>query len=309
MDLVTGASGFIGAAVARALVRQGRDVCVLGRRPCGIAGLAREQLADLSEPERLRDTLDSIRPQRVFHLTAYGVTPADRDPKLMRQINTDLPATLMQLLADSSPAAIVCVGSSAEYAPLALERALAEQDPLEAEKLYGASKAAGSLLAAAIAQTAQLPFAYLRLFQIYGPGEAPHRLLSALCSRLLAGETVPLSVGSQVRDFLHIDDAVAALLLAGEQLAQGELRSGFYNVGTGIGTSVKDFSLAAARAMGADREQLAFGALPQRPDDLPYVVADVHAFAAATGWQPRYGLADGLAGSIDALTAAHRDRT
>lgn len=304
MDLVTGATGFVGNALARQLVRCGRSVCVLGRRACGIPGIDREILLPLKDQAVLAEALAQEQFDLVFHLAAYGVLPTQRDTQEMCQLNTQFPAFLLTALSAAPPRGIVFAGTSAEYARLDIHRPLRESDPLETSKLYGASKAAGALLAQALAADSKLPFAYLRLFQLYGSGEAPHRLLSQLRGRLAAGEQVALSSGEQVRDFLHVDDATQALVTAALALENGAMKPGSYNVGSGRAVSVAGFSRQVARAMGSNESNLAFGAIAQRPDDLPYVVADATAFARETGWQPARTLEERVHQTLSELSEA-----
>ncbi|MCK9910954.1 NAD-dependent epimerase/dehydratase family protein, partial [Microbacteriaceae bacterium K1510] len=88
------------------------------------------------------------------------------------------------------------IGSSAEYAPLPEPRPIGENDPPERERLYGATKVAGSLLLRTTAQAVDLPYAVLRLFNIFGPGEKEHRLLPSLARALSGGKPAALSPGT-----------------------------------------------------------------------------------------------------------------
>jgi GDP-4-dehydro-6-deoxy-D-mannose reductase len=192
-------------------------------------------------------------------------------------------------------------GTNSEYARFDGD-CIDETASLEATKLYGATKAAGALMALASGAALGLPSVNLRLFNVYGPGEAPHRLLPALRESLLRGEVVPLSEGLQVRDFVHVDDACTALLVALSSVIKGALPTGHYNVCTGEGTSVRTFALGVAKAMNADPSLLRFGALPLRPDDQPRVVGDPSAIRSHTGWRPRLTVNQGIAETLSDLS-------
>src|SRR5690606_28146161 len=101
-------------------------------------------------------------------------------------------------------------------------------------------------------------FAWARLFFLYGPGEAPTRLVSSLARALVAGEQADCSTGRIVRDFMDVRDAGAALAA----LAASEV-TGPVNIGTGRGTSIADIALTMGRLAG--REHLVgLGTLPDR---------------------------------------------
>lgn len=293
--LVTGASGFIGRRLATRLLARGDRVTALGRTACAIEG-ADEILLPSLDATAIVPALQGRAWDAVIHLAAAGVKPGDRDEQTLVQMNALLPAALVSAAPGFGARAVVVAGSSAEYQPA--PHPLAEDAPLCADKLYGATKAAGTLLALARGAAQGIPVASLRLFNVYGPGEAPHRLLPSLASRLLRQEVVPLSPGTQLRDFVHVDDACDALVAAMDALVARHMDSGVYNVATGQPHSVADFARAAANALQADPALLQFGALPLRPDDAPCVVGDPARLAAACGWRARYDMHAGVAHAL-----------
>ncbi|MBB3225851.1 GDP-4-dehydro-6-deoxy-D-mannose reductase [Luteibacter sp. Sphag1AF] len=282
--LLTGASGFIGRRLLDHLRRAGVDVTVVGRNAIAHADVTCHTVATL-DAEHLASLPAHLSFDAVIHLAAAGVHPSDRDMDRLVQVNGHLPADLLRFAQQRGARAFVMTGSNAEYAA-AGQQNVAEDSPLESLKAYGATKAAGAILAVAAGVAAGITAVNLRLFNVFGPGEAPHRLLPSLVSRLERGEAVPLSEGTQLRDFIHVDDACRAVVTALDATLTGVLTSGHYNVCSGTGTSVRDFALAVAAAVGSDAAALHFGELPMRPDDLPRVVGDPEKFASVTGWRP-----------------------
>jgi GDP-4-dehydro-6-deoxy-D-mannose reductase len=236
----------------------------------------------------------------IVHLAAAGVHPADREVASLVDGNVGAPVAVVQLASQLQARFVVVAGSSAEYAQTRAPR-LDEHATLEQGALYGATKAAGGLLALSVATTLGVPCAVLRLFNVFGPGEAPHRLLPTLHRNLKLGQAVALSAGTQIRDFVHIDDACRAIMLAMRGLTDASLAPGAYNVATGIGHSVREFALAVGDAMGKSSGLLEFGALPMRPDDRHVVVGDASAFHAATGWTPAVPFAVAVDRAVDEL--------
>src|SRR5262249_48614128 len=145
-------------------------------------------------------------------LASYGVNPADRDPAEMVTVNVDVTRTLVEVAASWPAKAVVIVGSGAEYDLRTATAPIAEDHVLETVKSYGASKAAGGFAAVAVARASGLSLACARLFGVFGPGEAAHRLFPNLVRRLSAQQRVPLTSGDQARDVLYVDDVTSALI-------------------------------------------------------------------------------------------------
>ena len=303
--LVTGASGFIGVHLVARLLSEGSRVTVLVRSSTALPAEWRDRVRviacdDFSESNLRR--LLNVPFETVFHLAAYGVKLNYRDIDEMLRINVTLPALLVRLCAEWR-ARMVMAGSFSEYRSPSTQDLLSEVSPLEQGRLYGSSKAAGSLMASAIASSSGTGFRLLRLFKVYGAGEAPHRLLPALVSGLGRGERVAISAGTQVRDFLYIDDAVEAMLRADVHCRE---RGGIatWNVATGRAHSVREFAECVAAAMKADGSLLGFGAIDMRKDDEPWLVGSPDLLRSELGWQPSIGLDDGVRAAVAALLRA-----
>src|ERR1700686_3458483 len=216
--LVTGATGFIGRHLVDGLIDAKMQVVVLIRPGGQLPDQWRGRVACIDcgdwSGEGLRAALASRPFDVAFHLASYGVRPTDRDPDLMLRINADLPAHLVHLCKERG-ARLVMAGTFSEYEKPADRRPLTEQSPLEMGKIYGASKAAGGIFASALAESLGVKLRLLRFFNVYGEGEAPHRLLPSLVAGLSRGERVPLSDGTQIRDFIYVEDIVEACIKAG----------------------------------------------------------------------------------------------
>jgi nucleoside-diphosphate-sugar epimerase len=301
--LVTGASGFIGGHLVDRLLTDGAIVTVLVRPDSVLPERWRGKVRavssdDWSEPG-LRRALHEPACETVFHLAAYGVRPSNRDVDHMIQINIELPATLVRLCQQWS-ARLVIAGTFSEYMKPASNELLTELSPLEPFKLYGSSKAAGGLIASAIAKEAGVGLRILRLFKVYGAGEAPHRLLPALVSGLNQKQRVAISSGTQILDFVYIDDVIEALVRADEHIRDhGAVAT--WNVSTGQGYSVRYFAQLVADAMNSDGSLLGFGEIAMRKDDEPWLVGDPGLIQSQLGWHPRTELETGVKAAVAAI--------
>lgn len=296
--LVTGATGTIGAALTRRLVNVGWTVTVLTR-----AGSAQDRLqpvreridvaiVDWPDSASVARAVAQARPDVVFHLAGPPFNPPRLPPSVFLAA-VDHAAMLVRALDDAgSGARIVFSSSAAVYGNAA--HASETQAPAPATWL-GAAKAMAGVLFATAGRTTGRPIVELRLYTPYGPGERPERLIPSVIAAALAGRPIPLSEGTQERDFVYIDDVVDALLAAARVDAPAPLT---FNIGSGTGTRVRDVVTAVLAMLDAG-DLARFGALPMRPDEIMHMAADVSAAAAGLGWTPHTSLHDGLRSTIE----------
>lgn len=206
--------------------------------------------------------------------------------------NARLLAGLLCSLDSHKPRRFIHTGSCSEYAPAEPGHRLTEDDPVGPSSLYGAAKLCASLYGSALAAERGIPFFNLRLFGVFGAGEAPHRLVPYLIGKLRQDQPVDLTAGEQVRDWLCVDDVVSALLAAATSESLGP--AGVYNICSGEGISVREIAEQVAETMKKPKHLLRFGARAYRPDESLWIVGDNRRFTAATGWLPHVSMAEGI---------------
>ncbi|MDQ2984995.1 MAG: NAD(P)-dependent oxidoreductase [Actinomycetota bacterium] len=289
--LVTGAGGFVGRPAVAALRNEGFEVHAAGRTPAGDVDVDAWHTADLLDPEAAGSLVRHAGASQLLHLawtTAHGSfwdDPANLDwARATRR--------LVEAFAEAGGVRAVVAGSCAQYdwgvAGLLQETCT----PRRPATRYGQAKQAVSEQLEAWSSDHGLSYATALLFFPYGPFEQPERLVSSVTRSLLAGDDAPVSAGTQVRDFIHVEDCGAALaaLVAGET-------TGAVNVATGRGSAVADVATTIGRIIG--REDLVrIGALPNG-DDGSQVVADVARLRDEVGFSPRYDLETGLRATIE----------
>jgi dTDP-6-deoxy-L-talose 4-dehydrogenase (NAD+) len=172
--------------------------------------------------------------------------------------------TLAKACAQAGVRHFVGVGTCFEYD---LERGLVSVDtPLNPGTLYGSAKAATYLSLARYFAGLGMEFSWCRLFYLYGEGEDERRLTAYIRARLSRGEPAELSSGRQVRDFLDVKEAGAAIA----RVAQGPGR-GAVNICSGRGVSVRELAEGIADEYGR-RDLLRFGARPDNANEPPLIV-------------------------------------
>ena len=293
--LVTGASGFIGAAVCSELLAHGHELAALVRRPGHwqlepIRSSALVVAADLAERATWEGPVRAFRPDGVVHLAWTGVRAADRDD--LRQVaNIAWTADLIDVCHDCGATVFLGIGSQAEYGPK--QAAICEHDEVAPTTLYGEAKLAAGRIGAKIAQARGMRHVWLRIFSTYGEGDHPHWLIPYLIGALLRGERPSLTAGEQLWDFLHVRDAAAAIRIA----LENPQAQGIYNLGSGLAPALRQ-TVETIRDLIDPQAPLGWGEIPYRPDQVMILQADI-ARIKMLGWEPTITMAEGMARCVE----------
>ena len=310
--LVTGADGFVGRWVVRALLATGWDV--LGAvqpgppRHDGLTDAERHAVRwvplELGDPQSVR-LVAGQRCDAVVHLAAVASGgDALRDPGLAWAVNAAGTARLFGELGrrhgagDCDPVVVYC--STAEVYGRGATRPLTETDPTNPCSPYAASKLGAELAARETRSRTGLRVIVSRAFPHTGPGQDERFVMPAFARRLRgarrAGAKV-VKVGNlePVRDLLDVRDVAAAYVALLERGTPGEA----YNVCSGQGHSLEALFYRLADILGVDAIHESDPTLV-RPADIPYLVGDPTKLSATTGWAPRIPLETTLRDMIDA---------
>lgn len=295
--LVTGGSGFLGSHLVRRLAGLGADVHVPTTRskaPWRIEGVdvTLHPRTDLTSSDDVRAILAVVDPEVVFHLAAFGVQRGQESIDRMLAVNVGATGILMEQLADRSVERVVHVGTCLEYAA---DDVIDEGTRLDPMNLYAATKAAAARIVEFYARYRELPLVTVRPVAAYGPREdltklVPHVIVSALRRRPIA-----LTEGTQVREYLYVDDVVAGLIAA----AQADLPSGdVINLGSGQPVQVRDLAHRAIAQTGEQDVTLDLGAIPSSRHEPQQVRTDVRKAKEVLSWEPQTPLDEGLMATV-----------
>jgi len=300
--LLTGGTGFIGANLARRLLRDGHSVHLLvrpGHAPWRLRGVRRHlalHTADLADGERVAAAVRRIRPEWVLHLAAYGAYPEQNEIARIFRDNVAGTANLVDACLRTGCEALVNTGSSSEYG--FADHAPREDEPPAPNSYYAVSKVAATMLCLRAARAHRAPIVTLRPYSVYGPFEQPTRLIPTVIMRGLEGALPPLVDPRTARDFVFVDDVVDAYLRAAGQA--GRRAGAVYNVGTGVQTRIAELvELARDVLRIADRPR--WGSMPGRGWDTRTWVADPGLIREQLGWRPLTSLREGFGATVDWL--------
>ena len=298
--LITGAGGFVGAAIVKAAVAAGDDVVAFvrngGSRLSAISKSISLHRVDLADAPGVAELVGSVRPDVVIHSAWEGVGGSLRSDDIqLENIMTTV------ALADCAIAAgtrkFVGIGSQAEYGRY--DRRIVESDLPQPTMLYGAAKLAANHLVAQRCREAGVSFAWLRLFSVYGPGDNPNWLIPSTAALLVRGRRPQCTAGTQKWDYLHIDDVAKGVLAA----AKSDEANGVFNLSSGEAVDVQKI-VGLLRDIAAPGLELTFGDIPFGPDQIMHLEGDNSRLREATGWSVEVPLDEGLRQVVDELRIA-----
>ncbi|HET8986516.1 MAG TPA: dTDP-glucose 4,6-dehydratase [Trueperaceae bacterium] len=319
--VVTGAAGFIGSALVRKLVAQGaqRVVSVDALSYAGdvarlsaVGGEPRHRFVemDVRDQAALTVLFEAERPTTIYHLAAE--THVDRSidgPEAFLQSNTIGTMRLLEAArsyystaSEGERAAFrfVDVSTDEVYGSLGDAGAFTEESPFDPRSPYSASKAAADHLASAYFHTFGLPVMITHASNNYGPFQFPEKLIPLALTRALAGASVPLyGDGSNVRDWLHVDDHADALVRVARRGVPGEV----YLVGGGNERSNRDLLDTLLTALndlaptGGDYRDLITLVRDRPGHDFRYAV-DSGKIERELGWQPSVPFEQGIRATV-----------
>mgnify|MGYP001595888239 CR=1 FL=1 len=303
--LVTGAGGFVGSAVAAALLKRGDRVVAVGRTRSDrwLPGAVKIE-GDVADLRLMRDLISRYEPSEVYHYAAHSIVrSALRDLSGAALTNVFGTAAVLAAVADAQSQARVLIASTDKS--YGEQMGVRESDPLRPEHVYDATKAGADLLAQAAARDLGLRVVITRCCNIYGPGDMQFsRLVPATLLALAEGRRPALNAGAaqMEREFIYVQDYVRAALMLVQMLGEpmciekGCHYGSAWNVGTGevfkVGEAIRMICRAAGRP-DLQPEQLAgTGAHELRAQSVDTTKL------RSIGWAPEWSFERGIAETV-----------
>ena len=305
--LVTGADGFIGSHVAKALVGKGSKVVTIVRdikkeSNLDILGLRGEidvlhgDLVNFHDCER---AINEYEIDFCFHIAAQAIVgPANRSPLSTFESNIKGTWNILEACRLSKIFKGLVVASSDKAYGQQKSLPYTENSPLEGYYPYDASKACAEMLARCYFMTYKLPLAITRNANTYGPADMNmSRIIPDVITSLLKDEQpVIRSDGTPERDYMYIKDAVSAYLTLAENLHRKELVGQAFNFGTGKPISVLDLYNKIIKLMGKNIKPKILG---EAKNEIDRQYLSIEKVKKIFGWQPKYDLDSGLKETVE----------
>ena len=310
--LVTGGAGFIGSHIVDALVKGGHEVAVVDDLSMGkreqVHPSARFYRVDIRDRQALEEVFRAERPEVVNHHAAQAdLRRSMSEPSFDASVNIVGSLNLLECSLAHKVRKFINISSGGAVYGEPQRLPVDELHPIHPASVYGVSKYAVEQYLR-LFDGFGLDYTILRYANVYGPRQNPAGeagVVAIFSRQMLAGEwSTILGDGKKTRDYVDVDDIVAANLLAmTEKRASG--RS--YNVGLGREVSDRQIFELVRRAVGATVEPILAS---KRPGEIDRICLDASLVKAELGWEPTIFLEEGISRSVAFYHAegSHRAR-
>ena len=316
--LVTGAAGFIGAALSHRLLERGDHVVGIDNlnkyyrvslKQARLGRLTKQGgdrftflRQDFSDTAGLTSALADQEFDAFVHLGAQpGVRYSIENPHAYAQSNLVGHLNLLELARQRGIGHMVYASSSSVYGNSAKAPFSVDDRVDHPVSLYAATKKADELMSETYAHLYRFPLTGLRFFTVYGPWGRPDMMPWIFTERILAGQPIPVfNNGEMWRDFTYIDDIVDGVVAAldnppnddGQAKAGGSTKPhALYNIGNNQSEPLMRFIALLEEACGRKAEtQL----LPMQPGDVERTNADIDGIKRALGYAPHTSIEEGI---------------
>jgi UDP-glucose 4-epimerase len=300
--LVTGAAGFIGSNLVDRLLDDHHEVV-------GVDNLSRGTRANLPDPElqaergfsfiegditdpRFASTVAEADVEVICHLAAQiDVRISVQDPVEDARLNVLGTINVLESARKAGVRKVVFTSSGGSIYGEPKKMPADEETPVNPLSPYAASKVCGEVYLGMYRALYGLETTALALSNVYGPRQDPHGeagVVAIFGNALLQGRpAVIYGDGSSIRDYVFVEDVADAFARATGDKGNGQR----FNIGTGVGTSVRQLHAAVADAALAPDDPVF---APPRLGELQAITLDVSAAGADLGWEPRTALPEGL---------------
>jgi UDP-glucuronate 4-epimerase len=306
--LLTGAAGFIGAYVARALLARGDDVVGLDNfndyydpqlkrdRVAALCPTLDLRTVDLADKAALDALFASVKPTRVINLAAQaGVRYSLQNPHAYLRSNLAGFLNVLEACRHGGVEHLVYASSSSVYGRNAVAPFKEAQRIDQPLSLYAATKASNELMAHCYAHLYRLRCTGLRFFTVYGPWGRPDMAPLLFSRAILAGRPIDVfNNGKMRRDFTHVDEIVEGILGALDHPpvdSGDDPPIGIYNLGNHRPVELEHFIAVIERAAGRSATRIN---KPMQPGDMLQTSADVERAQRAFGFDPKKTIDDGM---------------
>jgi nucleoside-diphosphate-sugar epimerase len=285
--ILTGAAGFIGWHCIPPLLSRGYEIhAVTSRSVPPPTSRVQWHTLDLLNSDLVEDLVKSVHPTHILHL-AWFTAPGSywTSPENLKWVRAG--EHLAEEFKRSGGKRIVTAGTCAEY-DWSIGYCVEGVTPIKPVTPYGEAKYLLHGRMDGIFRDSPVSSAWGRLFFPFGPGEHPSKLVSSVISALLQGNPALCSEGSQVRDYLYIEDVAEAFV----QLLDSPV-TGPVNIGSGIPVSIREIIELIGEKTGRP-DLIRYGGISGSGPETPAIVADNRRLLEEVGWRQKHDLKSGI---------------
>lgn len=328
--IVTGATGMIGTALIKELLRSNIEVTAIVRpdsdRKDRLAGeiaklgdvqenfhIALLNLSDLGEDEAevalrrtfggdksalanvsAESTADGDICDMFFHLGWEGTFGASRNDKELQDKNVKNTLDAVWLAYKLGASVFVGAGSQAEYGRVQDGTKLSASTPTHPENEYGRGKLKAGIDSRAVCKALGIRHIWCRILSVYGPGDGSKTMIMSGIYSLLRGERPKFTKGEQLWDYMYVEDTAKAMVLLAERGEDGSV----YPLGSGSVRPLREY-MEIIRDNTNKNAELGIGEIEYAPGQVMYLCADISDLRKDVGFEPTTPFEDGIQKTID----------
>ncbi len=290
--VITGATGAIGIAIIKELVKRGTEVLVLCREGSSRNGnipadpLISRKYCSLQQLSSVEN--DTGKNYDVFyHLAWEGTAGTARNDMYLQNKNVQYALDAVKAAKIFGCYTFIGAGSQAEYGRS--DKPLTADTPAFPENGYGIAKLCAGQMTREYARSIGLKHIWVRILSVYGPNDGKNSMVSLAIDKLQRGEVPQFTKGEQIWDYLYSGDAAKAFALLGDKGTDGKT----YVLGSGEKRPLAEY-IKDIRDVVAPHMQLALGAVPYGERQVMYLTADISEIFSDTGWKPETPFRQGI---------------
>ncbi len=294
--LITGGTGFVGANLVQYLIQKENKVTIITKkksdswRLSSVSQKIDQRFINLENFEKIKKTMNEIRPEVVIHCATYGVYPYQN--KIENIIRTNIIGSLnimRSLVKADFLKRFINIGSVFEYSPKL--QLLNEESASNFSTPYSRSKVSQSYLVKYFHKEFDFPSVNLRIFTAYGPYEEIGRIVTDTMLALIKNHKLSISTPKSKRDFIYMKDVLSAIEKA---MTAPNIEGEILNIGTGRSHSVEQLVNLACKVAGIKIQVSKVNKEKNLRDDKSYGPANIQKAKKMLGWKPEYSLTEGL---------------
>lgn len=290
--VISGATGAIGTALTKELIKCGTEVLILTRRDSGRLGnivqspLVSIRYCALDELAEIEN--DTGKNYDVFYHFAWaGASGPGRNDMYMQSDNIRYALDAVGAAERFGCSRFIGAGSQAEYGRF--EGLLRADTPTFPETGYGYAKLCAGQMTRAYAHQLGMEHVWVRILSVYGPNDGAQSMVMSTIEKLRAGEIPKFTKGEQIWDYLYSEDAAEALRLLGEKGHDGKT----YVLGSGNARPLCEY-IEIIRDVVSPGSPLGLGEIPYGEKQVMYLCADTAPLSEDIGWSARTDFEEGI---------------
>ena len=291
--LITGGTGFIGYHLAKKCLSLNWSVTSLStKKPSQNRklGKVKYKICDISNKKKLNNILN-LDYDYVVNLAGY----VDHSHKLnTMKSHYDGCRNLSSFFLKSKIKKFIQIGSSIEYGKIRSPQLENIKNEQKTFSVYGNAKLLSTKFLLDLKKRFDFPVVIIRLYLVYGPNQGINRVIPITISNAMRDKEFDCSDGTQLRDFLYIDDAISAII---KTLKNKEIAGEIINIGSGKPSKIKSIIIKICKIVGSGKPN--FGKIKFRKDEIRCLYPSIFKAKKIINWKPRIDLNLGLKKTIN----------